>query len=274
MDYGFYRHEWIEELQEISIKHAAFFKAELFPLWRASPGDTGERFGVIGKRGSFEATSACDEFYTEHFSKHNAGEDTEVAGGGDDHLASDELQAVLQVLLGRPLDDEELKQIGETSVDATSVPQIVSVAESFSRTLRTRAERSAQRADLEHKAVQAICDADGSVSEGKIERLVQHQNSKEARESCNHKPNSLTNPFQRSAAKWLASTMRLPACVAPVATDSEYQLFMELYMRLSENGKRGVNYKEMCNEWNSVVMAEMEDIKSVAGGVLSHWEND
>lgn len=45
-------------------------------------------------------------------------------------------------------------------------------------------------------------------------------------------------------------------------------------MRLSENGKRGVNYKEMCNEWNSVVMAEMEDIKSVAGGVLSHWEND
>jgi len=38
-------------------------------------------------------------------------------------------------------------------------------------------------------------------------------------------------------------------------------------MWLSENGKRGVNYKEMCNEWNSVVMAEMEDIKSVAGDI-------
>lgn len=267
VNYGFYKHEWIEELQELSIEHAAFFKAELFPLWKASPGDTGERFGVDGRRDSFQATSACTSSFTNHFSSHGVDGDADDVGDTAEQATIEELQAVLEVVLERPLDNEELEQISQAQVDVDSVQQIVSAAESLLPVLRTRAERATQRGHLGHRVKRAVCGADGSVVGGKVEYLVQQQRSEQAKETCRHKPNTLTNPYQRSAAKWLASSMGLPACVAPVATDTEYELFMSLYMKLSKNGKRGVDYQEMCSEWNSIVVEEMKDIKDVAGGM-------
>ena len=38
-------------------------------------------------------------------------------------------------------------------------------------------------------------------------------------------------------------------------------------MKLSKNGKHGVNYQEMCGEWNNIVVAEMKDIQDVAGSM-------
>lgn len=61
--------------------------------------------------------------------------------------------------------------------------------------------------------------------------------------------------------------MGLPACVAPVATEAEYELFMNLYLKLSQNGKCGVNYQQMCSEWNTIVVTEMKEIQAVAADV-------
>jgi len=45
------------------------------------------------------------------------------------------------------------------------------------------------------------------------------------------------------------------------------RLTPSLYMKLSEHGKCGVSYQQMCAEWNSIVVAEMMEIQAVSPDV-------
>jgi phage FluMu protein gp41 len=265
MDYGCYRHEWVEELQELSVgEHAHLFRSgKLFPRWKPSPGDTGERVGIAGKRDSFQATSACSSWFTAHFPRaEEEPDESSDLDSEEQEMVAEELQAVMEEVLERDLTEGEEQHLAETVnlVTAVDVALLVDEAEALLPNTRTRADYATQRADLLHKTKKAVCDVNGVLSVGRIERLVEQRQSRQAKRACNHKADPTTNPYQRSAAKWLATAMGLPACVAPVSTDAEYELFMRMYMKLSQNGKCGVNYQQMCSEWNEMVMAEMKEI--------------
>jgi len=273
INYGFYRHEWIEELQELSLgDHAHLFRSTWFLLWKASPGDTGERFGVIGKRDSFQATSSCSGFYTTHFSRCSTGDTEDLESdnfeAGEVAELLEGVQAVVESVLDRGLTEGEEEELSleqrRGAWEQIDVGILVESAVATQPAPRTRAECNEQRMNLTHKVQRAVCGVDGAIIHDRVDRLVELRRQRTAKTICDaSKPT--TNPYQRSAAKWLANSMGLPACVAPVATNAEYELFMSLYMKLSDNGKRGVDYKEMCAEWNALVVSEMEQIQSVSG---------
>jgi len=51
-------------------------------------------------------------------------------------------------------------------------------------------------------------------------------------------------------------------------TSSQVLLHTFDYIGIASNrGCCGVNYQEMCSEWNNIVVAEMKDIQDVAGSM-------
>lgn len=264
IDYGFYRHEWIEELQELSMgDHAHLFRNLYFPLWRASPGDTGERFGVRGKRENSDASSACSSWHTSHFPMISVGATGEVGPEGQE--LAEEVVAVVEKVIGQELTEHECEILGEAGASVGSVDQVVAAAALVCPATRTRAEAESQRESLVVAAQRAVSDGSNGISTGKVQHIMEKRRCERASRMC--KRTATRNPYQRSAAKWLADAMCLPACVAPVSTDAEYELFMDMYMKLSENGKRGVNYQQMCSEWNERVVTEMGLISGASADV-------
>lgn len=164
------------------------------------------------------------------------------------------------------LEEEKFSSAHGCCVGAPDVAQLVGLVESVLPAPRTRAECNEQRTQLTCKVERLVCDVDGALVLGKIDRLVELKQLRTAQETCSSS-HPTTNPYQRSAAKWLANEMGLPACVAPVSTEAEYELFMSLYMKLSKQGRCGVSYQQMCTEWNNIVVAEMKEIQAASSDV-------
>ena len=65
-----------------------------------------------------------------------------------------------------------------------------------------------------------------------------------------------------NAENWLKKQQSLPCTIRPIKTDRERLLFQTLYMQLSKNGSKAVDYHIMCDLWNDSVVEELSRAES------------
>lgn len=63
-----------------------------------------------------------------------------------------------------------------------------------------------------------------------------------------------------AAEHWLAQQTGLPANTTGIFSEKEFELFLTLFAKLSEAGKKKVKYADLCKEWNKEVVGRLRSI--------------